>query len=381
MGMAASQARLLAITARIHDVEYQAQSLQNAKLQLATQSDQVYDDYLEALNSSTLVLNKLSPDGTKSLITANFNTLFSKNKACPADGSTYALRNNQGKLVVEDEVFQAYQQFRKSGLNDAYAFAIYMMNNGNIGHLGNLQDETSANNFQKALQAEEENAYKALNGGNGQLKELHDALVKDCADGKDIYSGPKPGIDPESYQTRLTQYRHALYKQNGEGVYKQANEGEDGYFQAYNQDYLEHYMNVFRQIQTAGGCVPISDYNGLNGDAANNSDWLQAMIQCGKLTIDVVKENKTNNALQFTTTSPGSDTSLSYVDTGSVDKTAIAKAEAKYEHDMKQINQKDKQYDLTLSKLETERTALTTEYDSVKKVIEDNIERTFGIFS
>ena len=36
---------------------------------------------------------------------------------------------------------------------------------------------------------------------------------------------------------------------------------------------------------------------------------------------------------------------------------------------------------LELSKLETERTALTTEYDSVKKVISDNIERTFGIFS
>ena len=36
MGMAASQARLLCITARIHDVEYQAQAIQNAKLQLAT---------------------------------------------------------------------------------------------------------------------------------------------------------------------------------------------------------------------------------------------------------------------------------------------------------------------------------------------------------
>ena len=59
----------------------------------------------------------------------------------------------------------------------------------------------------------------------------------------------------------------------------------------------------------------------------------------------------------------------------------LAKAEAKYEHDLKLIDKKDKQYDLSLSKLETERSALTTEYDSVKKVIEDNIERTFGIFS
>ena len=62
-------------------------------------------------------------------------------------------------------------------------------------------------------------------------------------------------------------------------------------------------------------------------------------------------------------------------------KNGVAKAEAEYEHKLKQIDKKDEQFDLDLSKLETERTALTTEYDSIKKVIEDNIERTFGIFS
>jgi predicted nuclease with TOPRIM domain len=80
-------------------------------------------------------------------------------------------------------------------------------------------------------------------------------------------------------------------------------------------------------------------------------------------------------------TSPSSDSSLSYTETTSIDKTALAKAEAKYEHDLEEINKKDKKFDLSLSKLESERTALTTEYDSVKKVIQDNIERTFGIFS
>ena len=49
MGMAASQARLLTITARMHDIEYQAQSIQNAKIELATQSDEVYQEYLKTL--------------------------------------------------------------------------------------------------------------------------------------------------------------------------------------------------------------------------------------------------------------------------------------------------------------------------------------------
>ena len=57
------------------------------------------------------------------------------------------------------------------------------------------------------------------------------------------------------------------------------------------------------------------------------------------------------------------------------------KSEAEYEYTLKQIDRKEKKIDNELAKLETERNALTTMYDSVKKVIEDNVERTFGIFS
>ena len=105
------------------------------------------------------------------------------------------------------------------------------------------------------------------------------------------------------------------------------------------------------------------------------------MIECGKITIDIVNTDSKTGEVSFNGTSPSSDSYVSYTTTITMDKTALAKAEAEYEHKTKQIDQKDKKYDNDLSKLETERTALTTEYDSVKKVISDNIERTFGIFS
>lgn len=72
--MAASQARLLTITARMHDVEYKAQSIQNAKIQLSTQSDQVYQEYLEALDATTLTVDDINGN----TITANFNNLVGK---------------------------------------------------------------------------------------------------------------------------------------------------------------------------------------------------------------------------------------------------------------------------------------------------------------
>ena len=54
MGMSSSQARLLSLTARQHDVEWRAQKLQAEKLQLANDSDHVYNKYLRELNATKI---------------------------------------------------------------------------------------------------------------------------------------------------------------------------------------------------------------------------------------------------------------------------------------------------------------------------------------
>ena len=105
------------------------------------------------------------------------------------------------------------------------------------------------------------------------------------------------------------------------------------------------------------------------------------MVESGVISIYTVQTDSKTGEVSFNGTSPSSDHSLNYTDTTSIDKRALVKAEAEYNKKLKDIDRKEKQYDLSLSRLETERSALTTEYDSVKKVIEDNIERTFGIFS
>ena len=102
MGMAASQARLLSITARQHDVEYKAQAIQNAKIQLATQQDRVYQEYQEALDAQTLTLTSINTkSGEKSTVAATFNNLFSHNRLTPAVAAEYALFDRNGRLVVD----------------------------------------------------------------------------------------------------------------------------------------------------------------------------------------------------------------------------------------------------------------------------------------
>ena len=64
MGLAASQARLLNLTARMHDIEYKAQNLEAQKLQMANESDQVYSEYEEALNATKIQFKTVQQDGS-----------------------------------------------------------------------------------------------------------------------------------------------------------------------------------------------------------------------------------------------------------------------------------------------------------------------------
>ena len=61
---------------------------------------------------------------------------------------------------------------------------------------------------------------------------------------------------------------------------------------------------------------------------------------------------------------------------------------AQYDRDIQEINAKieiiqseDKDLELRLKQLDTEQKALSTEMDAVKKVISDNVEKTFKTFS
>ena len=349
MGMAASQARLLTITARMHDVEYKAQSIQNAKIQLSTQSDQVYQEYLEALDATTLTVDDINGN----TITANFNNLVGKNGV--ETGNNYALRTSNGQLIVEDDVKDAYDEYDG---NDPYEFAMMMI----YGDAGNALDRDNLEQCEN--QAFENNRNIGSDDMNSMIaiKDKMDKILTDngVEDYNDLTDEAK-----DEYDELEQSYKYKLYKNFGSEIFAYADEGveEDDF----NQEEFNFYANLYKQIVLAGGCVSIADYNGTDGDAANNSEWLKNMIQCGKISIEIVNQDKKTGQVSFNTTT--------------IDKSALAKAEAEYEHKTKQIDQKDKKFDMDLSKLETERTALTTEYESVKKVISDNIERTFGIFS
>ena len=103
------------------------------------------------------------------------------------------------------------------------------------------------------------------------------------------------------------------------------------------------------------------------------NEWFVRQLKAGALTLSYYSTVEKS----FIGTTIDDDESI----TEKEDKSAIAIAEQEYNASMDRIEKQDKQFDLQLSKLESEHNALQTEYDSVKSIISKNIEKSFNIFN
>ena len=220
MGLSASQARLLNLTARMHDIEYKAQNLEAQKLQMANESDAVYAQYEEALNATKVQMKYIANDGSVGYKDINFTDLAGR----------YTL--------------------------------------------------------------------------------------KVC--------NPKTGVWTSKVDP-----------------------------------------NSITAIQKASGCNAL----------ANNNATLSNMIREGLIVFE--KEITENGVTVIEETNIATNTDFQEVS----DETELKKAEAKYEADMRKINNKDKKFDTDLAALESERNAIKTEIDTLKSVAKDNVDRTYKLFS
>ena len=383
MGMAASQARLLTLTSRLHDIEYKAQNIQSQKIALATQKDELYQAYCDALDATKIQVAFQNSDGTSVYYDANYTTLckYNENRT-----KQYALIDSRsGKVIVDNETAEIYNEFAKS---DKYSFAWAMLGMGRsfsyddteltpdaygqgteIG-IGTNQDYDLGDGFGNLFMTDAERY--AYNKNPDAVKAEYEALTE-----------AMKGDDKLAQKEALANFRDALYSNAEISNYiydymsldKTASEGSGEYDSDFPEDFpkeeFNYYVNLFEEIQANGGCTTINEQC-ISGDSGN--EWLNNMVSSGRVLIDVYNGKKWEQTSVATSTN---ENNLKEVQ----DDTDLKKAEAEYEHELDVINRKDTRYDQDLSKLETERTSITTEIESIGKVRDDNIERTFGIFS
>ncbi len=96
MGMAAGQARLLSITSRMSDNELRAQIINNNKMRLATQSSQVSEAYVTALNEAQMMFTNYDKDNNTSYQRLTYNALTSYNPY----NNQYIVTNASGNVLL-----------------------------------------------------------------------------------------------------------------------------------------------------------------------------------------------------------------------------------------------------------------------------------------
>jgi hypothetical protein len=152
---------------------------------------------------------------------------------------------------------------------------------------------------------------------------------------------------------------------------------------------ITYYQNLYNEMITCGFYTygtpapginaPVDAYinspkeNGRDTSPIGDSAVFEKMIRQGELQI----KYRSAAERKFVGTTISEDNAIQEVK----DERKLALAEAKYVQDMTGLERKDKKFDLELKKLDTEHSALQTEYESVKNVIDKNIEKTFNMFS
>ncbi len=393
MGMAASQARLLTITGRMHDTEYKAQNIMNQKIALGTRKDDLYKDYCDALDATKIQV--AYTDGIKqSYVDATFSTLckYDKNRC-----TDYALiDSNSGKVLVNADAARLYNE---EGFDtDKYAFAWAMLGmedmgtwsgERNIDSIGigtcNETGDENGNIGDLVLSEAEEKAYEILtaDGGNSELSSLYEEVNTILADSNSTNAEKRDVLNKFREKLYSNSNMQTLYDcmrldKDDENNTDPMNGEFDGTYPD-NFDELkpefDYYIHLFECIQQAGGCI---DVNTVAEDGNTGNEWFNQMINSGAITIQVYNDRGTNKG--WSDTSVGTTITDNHLQEVK-DEADLKKAEATYEYELGIVNDKDKKFDQDLQKLETERNSLKTEMDAIKTIIKDNQDRTFNTFN
>lgn len=119
------------------------------------------------------------------------------------------------------------------------------------------------------------------------------------------------------------------------------------------------YDALFNQIATKGW---------VKNENVTDKDYMQTMLKNGCMYISSVADDNYYYMANYST-----NTYIKEV----TDEEFIAKAEAKYQREKAKINSKENILDMKMKNLDTEISALTTEYETVKSVIANGAKNAF----
>ena len=379
MGMSASQARLLSLTARLSDNEHSGQGISYSKIRLANQTEQANKDYLNALKATKLTVltgfngsDEIYTDISYALMTG-YNTV--------ANNTQYVVTDKKGKVLVTQKLAKAFET-GNGNLNVFLAQMGYSQSNIDIKESG-----ASGSEADHAL------AYKAVHEAWDQyLTSVGLHIGDDEEHGLDFgftsFSNTPFDGYPTYTLTDLNTGAQETKALNYEGTNKEQRDFYDyatALTEAYygksasaeilktaatpeNIGYINYLKNIFQKMASSGYYTELSENKTLKDNA-----WFEEQLRQGNLQLEMFSAVERG----FVSTSIDSDQSIQDV----TDEREIALVEQDYKNKLASLEAKDNKYDLELKKLDTEHKALETEYNVLKDIIKNNVDKSFKTFN
>ena len=415
MGLASSQARLLSLTSRLSDLELRAQTVSNSKIRLADASTEVSKNYQNALNAEKLtVMNKAADAyidatannltafnmtaGVQKILTDSAGTLWVSQdiaKAYEDSKNTVSNNNNVRTDAIENmdafkKVAQALSAFglieildALDGKDDKHPNLLNMYLDLELGYhdsasatqAGKTYDakqvEYFTNLFNIVTSASPTATYSKASANTLQIlyNSVDDYLASMNLDKND--PNYKAKIE---YYTNIYTGKEAFLQSQGftsNPSEKDFAEDTDGNGLVKNAAATQHYERLFEEMEKNG-------YRVIDNANLNDSKWLYNQLESGNIFIAEWKSGVNSDGSQgFEKISWTSGNAGLLVKS---DNRSTAIAEAEYETEMSKIKSKDQRFDMELKQIDIEHNAVQTQMESVQKVINKNIERSFKIF-
>ena len=397
MGMAASQARFLGLTARKNNVEYEGQQINQQRTALSNQSGSYY--------TNLLGMNVPQPPSVQD---------YTKTIYAFSDG---ALNNQLTSLIAHADGSYTVSYIRNYTDNDAIVSAV-------------------PSRVTRNTETEKETTYTDADGNPLYLKDGKYYTDEDCLL---EFTGDTAGItEKETEKTTTTGYavggtllNNVFSKEEITDEDLADNARDDEYWKSLSTDnrkaLLEderHYLDLlnekysqteggddwlvrYTQNKSTGAYVPTfynkSVLDGATYDSTNTSvSYIGAYTKGAAEVSEEIKgvtafmeQDSTGRYINITI-EDGSGNLTTYALTTSTvtDEDAYNDAmnqyeydKAQYDQDIQEINAKieiiqseDKDLEIRLKQLDTEQDAISNEMDAVTKVIEKNVESSFKTF-
>lgn len=278
-----------------------------------------------------------------------------------------------------------------------------MMNDDGYVYLTGLKITPSGSGYTFAKEDGTDFTYTDKDGNTKTASSITDLYVNqnfgnpyapNFSDSNEIKTSTGSATEPPTHITNTIFYEGTTAEQRDLYDYAMAvtEKYATGNKLQYDSDKVQYYQNIYNQMITKGfttfdkmidekyiNTITYDDgtgnTKGINDEtqAFKNDNWLITLLKRGKLNISYYDAT----AQGFVNTTLDDDESIVQKE----NKSKMAIAEQVYNTHMDRIESEDKRFDMQLTKLESEHTALTTEYESVAKVISKNVEKSFNIFN